>query len=1136
MSLQLILGGSGAGKTRFLYERLIEVSMKRPDDPYLIIVPEQFTMQTQKEIVSLHPRHGTMNLDVLSFQRLAYHIFEELAVEHLEVLDDMGKSMVLRKVAAGERKQLGIFQGHLNQTGFINQLKSMLSELYQYGITPEQLKEMIAQTDRPLLRQKLEDFLVIYQSFQAYIARQYITTEEILDVLCQVIPRSQKIRESVIALDGYTGFTPVQYRLIELFLIHSRQVILTVTIDEKGNPYQEEHAHHLFHMSKHTVCRVSKLARDNQVEQKKDILLKANPHPRFAGREGKKERDALDFLERNLFRYSRAVYEGEQDQIQIYGAVNPSEEIEHVVCRIHALVQEEGLRYRDIAVVTGDLPGYANEIARQFEKNQVPYFMDQKKSILENPMVDLIRAALEMIQRDFDYESVFRYLKTGLISIEEESLYRLENYVLALGIRGFKRWNETWEQVYRGGKQINLEELNQVRQEILTPLSRLREGIKGKDLTVEDRTRALAEFLEGCGLEQKLKVLEAEFTDQGLHSLAMEYSQVYGLVIGLLERLVHLMGKECVSLREYGEILDAGFEEIKVGMIPATVDRVVVGDLTRTRLDRIQALLFVGVNDGIVPARKENGSLLTDPEREFLGAHQMELAPTAQEEGMRQTFYLYLMMTKPEQKLLLSYAAMNSEGKSMRPSSLIGRVKKLFPALRVQTAEEEEGKPWSLPLAKKELIQGLRRFEAEKEQPEFLELYRWFFRSEENRKELEALVDAAFYSYDQKGIGRAAAKALYGPVLSGSVTRLEKYAACAYAHFLQYGLELMERQEYRLAAVDMGNLFHQSIDLCFQTMKEQQGDWKNLTDQQRKDLVHTCVEQVASQYGNTILSSSARNGYLAAKIETITDRTIWALAEQMKKGDFVPAGFEVSFSAIDNLKAMKIALSEDEALHLQGRIDRMDLCEDEEHVYVKIIDYKSGGTSFNLAALYYGLQLQLVVYLDAVMELEARKHPDKEIVPAGIFYYHIQDPLVEKTPEITGEEIDQQILKQLRMNGLVNSSLDVIRHMDREIERESDVIPVAIKDGLVQETKSSVAGGNRFEALRGFVQRKLETSGREILDGSSQVRPYKQGTKTACDYCLYHSVCGFDPKTTGYEFRKFRSYKADEIWEKIEKE
>ncbi len=1132
MSLQLILGGSGSGKTSLMYENIIKQSLEQPDKQFFILVPEQFTMQTQKDIVTIHPNHGTMNIDIVSFQRLAYRVFEELAVENLQVLDDMGKSMVLRKVAAGCKRQLGLFSGHLNQNGFVNQLKSMLSEFYQYGITPQTLTEMVPLAVTPLLKQKLKDFAVIYKGFQDYIEGHYITTEEVLDVLCRVIPDSQLITGSVVALDGYTGFTPVQYRLMELFLQHAGQVMVTVTCDKNVPLYGKVGMHSLFYMSSQVVNRLTDMAVQNKIEKKNDIWCEQRPAFRF------RESRELDYLQQHLFRYTYRPYEGElTGHLEMYQAAGLAEEIRCVIHKIGRMIQEEGLRYRDIAVVTGDLAGYGREISHQFDQNRIPYFMDDKRNVLDNPMVELIRGALEVVMKDFSYESVFRYLRCGLVTEKQEMTDRAENYVLAFGIRGHEKWNTVWERTPRAQKNLNLTELNEFREVIMIPLLVFRDGFGNKEADISEMTAAVIQLLEACQVEEKLSAYQEYFVGQGEYRLAKEYSQVYAMVREMLERLQQLLGQERVSRKEFSRILDAGFEELSLGVIPATVDRVVVGDITRTRLAHVKVLFFVGVNDGIVPMRKEHGTLLSDKEREFFGKHQIELAPTAREDSFRQRFYLYLMMTKPEQKLVVSYTLMGADGKSRRASHLIGEIRQMFPEVPVIECRDELGEGiYSVAEAKKKLIEGLRETadgSKQEERKELLEVYRWFAGSDEYRSDARKLVEAAFYSYDKRGIGQAAANALYGSIVSGSVTRLEQYAACAYAHFLRYGLELMERQRYELAAADIGNLFHDSIDLCFQKMKEEGGDWRTVTEEERRRLVAECVQQVTSDYGNTILNSSSRNAYLSRRVESITQRTVWALQQQIIKGDFTPVGFEVSFSAADNLKAMKISLSEEEALHLRGRIDRLDLCQDEEHVYVKIIDYKSGSTSFDLAALYYGLQLQLVVYMDAVMELTGQQNPDKEVVPAGIFYYNIQDPMIQKGAAQSPEDIDAEILKQLKMNGLVNSELEVIRHLDHDIEKESDIIPVVLKNGEVAEGRSSVANRERFEKLRTYVHKKLTETGREILSGEIGTEPYKSGQRTACDYCPYHAVCGFDKKTSGFEFRRLKSKKTEEVWEDI---
>ena len=1188
VALQFILGGAGSGKTRYLYETAIRESMEHPDTQYLVVVPEQFTMQTQKEIIRLHPRHGVMNIDILSFKRLAYRVFEDLGVSLPVVLDDMGKSMVIRKVAGMKRSKLGLYGHHLEQSGFINQLKSQISELYQYGITPDMLRDVMREAGSPLLKQKLEDLELIYSGFRQYIEEHYITAEEILDILCRELPKWEVLKDSVILLDGFTGFTPVQYRLVELFLLHARKVLCSVTIDPRANAYQEGSIQHLFYMGKHTVCRLDYMARHHGIAKEPDVICSRRPAWRFL------ESPDLDFMEQNLYRYYGNVWDRPADHVVIYKSRGPAGEAAYVCSRIEQMVQEEGLRYRDAAVITGDLASYGRELAHQFDEAGIPYFLDDKKSIMENPLVELIRAALETI-RDFSYESVFRYLKTGLVydraedgdvpgagdvseagdvldfgnltslgnagqpeeavefdgSREHAGLMtdRLENYVRALGIRGWKRWESQWEKPCRGGEKLNLKELNAYRQWILKPLRPLREAFKEEGATIGSVTAALREYLERMGLRGKLEDYSEFFRGRGNpgdENLAREYSQVYDRVLELFERLEGLLGAEKTDMKNYPQILDAGFGEIKVGVIPATIDQVMVGDITRSRLEDVKVLFFVGVNEGTVPQRKSGASLLTDRDRAVFKEFNMELAPTAREDGCIQKFYLYLMMAKPSRRLVLTYAGMSSEGKSQRPSSLIGEVEKLFPGIAVQDEESVDWPVRTVRDGREMLIDGLRKLREEKEgehakAPEgrdaeenaFMELYRYFYCSDEHREKVRQLVDAAFYSYEERGIGRAAARALYGQSLQGSVTRLEQFASCAYAHFLKYGLELMERQEYELEAVDMGNLFHQSIDRCFAVMKERGQDWRGLTEEGRKQLVKECVARVTEEYGNTIMASSARNAYLAGRVERITDRTIWALAEQVKKGDFEPTGFEVSFSAIDNLKAMRISLSEDEDLQLRGRIDRLDLCEDEQHVYVKIIDYKSGTTSFDLAALYYGLQLQLVVYMDAAVEMEERNHPDKEVVPAGIFYYHINDPLADKQEGMTVEEIEKQILRQLRMNGLVNSELDIINHLDRDIQKESDVIPVAIKDGYVQESRSSVASTRRFEDLRRFVNHKLQEAGKDILKGSIGLKPYKQASRTACDYCPYHAVCGFDTKTAGYGYRRLAGLKPEDIWAQI---
>lgn len=1140
MALQLILGNSGAGKSHDIFKKIIEESSQNPKKQFLIIVPEQFTMQTQKEIVSLHPCHGVMNIDIVSFERLAWRIFEELAVERLAVLDDMGKAMVLRKVAAGVKKDLKLFGSHLDQIGFIGELKSMLSEFFQYGLTGERLFELSQEETSPLLKRKLQDMHALYRAFKEYTSERMIAKEELLEILARELPRSALIKNSVVTLDGYTGFTPVQYKVLELLLIYCKRVTVTVTMDPADHPYREASMQELFHMSRHTVCRLIDLAAGAGCGREEDTFLDRVPYWRF------RESPQLQFIERELFRYHAAQYgQGEgRESLFLWQAAAPGREVELVCGEICRLVREEGLRYRDIAVLTGDLPSYSREIVRQFSENGIPFFIDYKKTIMGNPMVELIRAALDAVRKNFSYESMFRYLKTGLAVPVDERLYVLENYVLALGIRGFAKWNAPWERTYRGAELINLLELNELREAILAPLAGLRAIFSDRSADVQAKTEGLVHFLEELGVEEKLRDMEARFHASGEVSLEKEFGQAYGLVMELFDRITALLGEERISRAEYCDILDAGFAEIKVGLIPAVVDQIPVGDITRSRLSHVKALFFVGVNDGVVPCVSGRGGILSEAERNRLKARQVELAPTAREEGFLQRFYLYLALTKPSKALYVSFSMASADGKSLRPSSLVGQLLKLFPGMRIETPDVNALAAWSLPLGLRSVIGGMKKYEEKREDAAFLELFSFFRASGDYGEELRRLGEAVFYSYTDRGIGRTAAKALYSQILRGSVTRMELYASCAYAHFLAYGLELSERPAYELAPADIGNLFHQSIDAYFRRMKEEKRSFRAISDEDRARLVGECVADVAAEYGNTIMKSSARNRYLERKVRRIMDRTIWALTEQLKKGDFEPGGFEVTFTPADNLRAMKIPISREEAIHLRGRIDRIDLCEDGDLLYLKIIDYKTGKTKFDLTELYHGLQLQLVVYMDAAVEKVQRERPEKRVIPAGIFYYHIDDPMLDRGEAALDEDDSPDpagILKKLRMNGLVNGDPAALGHLDHRLDFggggsvDSSVVPVSIKDDAIVMRRSSVAGEERFAALGAFVNQKMRRMGREILDGRVSVSPYKNGMRTACDFCPYHSVCGFDLKTEGYGFRRLDSPGAEEIWEQIVK-
>ena len=1139
MSLRFYFGPSGSGKSHRIYEEIMQRAAQEPGRNFLIIVPDQFTMQTQKDLVIRSDRGGILNIDVLSFGRLSHRILEEVGTKEMPVLDDTGKSLVLQKIAADLKEQLPAMGSLLHKQGYIHEVKSAISEFMQYGISTQDMDKLIASAEkRGALAMKLRDLKTLYRGFQDYIRDHFITTEETLDVLRRSLVKSKILPDSVVVFDGFTGFTPIQNRLIQELMRVCEETIVTVTIGEEEDPYQMDGEQKLFHLSKKTVADLVKLAAEAEVTRGEDVFVKGGPN-RFT------EASALCYLEQNLFRYQYEPYTEKQCEIRMFEALSPREEVHQTALYIRKLIREEGLTYRDIAVVIGDLEGYASYVETEFGQLEIPCFLDRTRGIVLNPMIEYIKSALQLYIRDFSYDTVFHFLRSGMADISREEIDELENYVIRTGARGYRTYSRLFtrrtEEMQQGSGQEDteraeetLERLNRIRQQFADTVEILHMAPRAKAGEYVDH---LYDFLEQNQVQQKLLNYQQRFEQEGDLAKAREYAQIYRLVMDLLDQIYELLGEEEISLQEFADILEAGFGEITVGTIPQNVDRIVVGDMERTRLKQVKVLFFLGVNDGNIPKNASKGGIISDMDREFLIESGTEMAPSPRQQMYIQRLYLYLNMTKPSERLYLSYAKVNSDGKGIRPSYLIDTVRKLFPQLAVEypqnrsRLEQIEGRQEGARYLAEELREYADGTLREEERQDFYLMYRAYEADPEGRDRLTA---AAFRRYKESGLSRIVARALYGRQLENSVSRLETYAACACRHFLQYGLSLQEREEFGFEVSDMGNVYHAVLENFAGKLAESGRTWWDFDENFATQAIKEAVEGYAATYGETVLYSSARNEYAITRMSRILTRTVLTLQQHLKQGSFQPDDYELSFRFAENLDSIHVDLSEEEKMHLQGRIDRIDVSEDAEHVYVKVIDYKSGNKKFDLAALYYGLQLQLVVYMNAAMELESRKHPDKEIVPAALLYYHIDDPTIETPVELTQEQINEEILTKLRMNGVVNSDPAVVERLDRFLQDKSKVIPVEKKKDGSFSARSGILSREELQVVSAYVDTKIRQIGREILDGKIAANPYEKGNEEACTYCAYKKVCGFDGSIPGYEKRQLEDLDKQTLMQRMQ--
>lgn len=1108
MSLQFIFGPSGSGKSQYLCDYIIKESMAHPEQSFIVLVPEQFTMQTQKDFVMRHPDRGIMNIDILSFGRLAYRVFEETGGGTQPVLDDEGKNLILRKIAGDYEEHLRVLKGNMKKLGYISEVKSVISEFTQYDIGEEELERVMeASKEDSALYFKLKDIMLLYRGFTEYLKKKYITKEELLDVLSREIGKSELMKNSTVVLDGFTGFTPVQNRLLRELLVHCRRVMVTALMDDRENPYLYRHPFQLFALSKRMVVSLSELAKEVKAEIEDPVCRYERPICRF------KENKALEFLERNLFRHGHTAFEEDMEALSIHAARNPREEAFLAAGKIRALVRKEGYRYREVGVIVSDMEAYGDYLEEAFENYRIPVFMDHKRSILLNSFVEYIRSLLDMAEQSFTYESVFRFLRTNLAGFSGDEISAMENYVIGFGIKGYKNWQREWKNYLEGMTGAELEELNHCRVKFVEKVDGLVFVLKQRKKTVKDITIALYEFMVREELQLKLKKQEEMFQREGESALAKEYAQIYRILIELFEKLVELLGEEPVGLGEYCKLLDAGLSEARVGVIPPGPDQVVVGDVERTRLKDVKALFFLGANDAYLPGALLRTGLLSERDREKFSKEKLALSPGGKEKAYIQKFYLYMNLTKPSERLCVYYSKVSQAGKSLRPAYLIQELLKLYPKLQVVDEEEQDISAGELTeqMGIELLIRGFQ--EERKMDAAWQELYAWYLRDSKWRTKLGRLLDAGYYRCPSDNLTRETARELYGADFEDSITRIEQFSACAFAHFLTYGLKLKERQEYDFQAVDLGNICHSALEIFSKRVEESGEGWDTLTDERRIQYIEESVDKAAAAFGSSVLYSSARNEYMIVRIKKMLDRTVWALTRQLAAGDFVPSAYELRFGS--------------------GKIDRVDICEEDGKRYVKVLDYKTGRKTFDPAALYYGLQLQLMVYMDAAFREEERNHPECEIVPAGVFYYRIQDPLVEKCE---GNKDTEAILKALKPDGMINMKDEVLRHLDRHMEGESLAIPVKYnKNGSLVKNSKAVPE-EEFRLMMRHAVRKTKESHREILMGQAQAVPYRKGSESGCDYCRYRHVCGFDTKIPGYRYREMAKLDRQEAVAAMKKE
>lgn len=1143
MGLRFIYGRAGSGKTEFCLREIKSRIEEGGTHPLMLLVPEDYSFQAEKKLLKCVGDKGLMRAQVLSFKRMAYRVFSEVGGLTRQHMNTAGRCMLIYRTMEKHKDEFKVYGRAVRQQGFVDTVSDMITEFKIYDISPEELKETAARIEgRDILKDKLHDISLIYWEFENALHENYIDSEDDLSLLRGKMDECSLFDGAEVWIDGFSMMTPQQLNIIEKLMQKACRVNVTLCTDYLSGGRGGDSTD-IFSPIKNMEGKILKIAESANTGREKPVRIYDEACQRF------KDSSEIYHLERNYSTYPWERFEKETEDITLFKAANKYTEIQSIARDIISLCRDKGLRYKDIAVVARDTKGYERLIGAIFSEFQIPYFLDQKKDISDNPIVVLIVSAIEIFNKNWSYEAVFKYLKTNLSGLQREEIDLIENYVLTWGIKG-RRWTDgkDWDFWHEKDSQgelstedlDSLNKINHIKNKVVCPLTDFYSQVKGRK-KAREISAALFEFLCAIGVPAVIENLVEKFKEERELSLGDEYSKVWNMLMDALDQVVKMVGEEEMDLNEYARVLTTGLKEYKIGLIPPSVDQVTFGSVERLKSHEIKALYVIGVNDGIFPAVSSEEGILNDRDREMLKNMGISLAPDTREMVFEEEYLIYTTLTSPQKYLKISYSLADHEGKAMRPSRIISRLKKIFPYLTedggVTGAAKEDIKLISSPGSTfNELISALRRGDDSGElSPLWKDVYSWYVTKEDWRDSCKRALSAFSYSNQVKPVNPGKIRGLYGKQVQFSVSRLEKFAKCPFSYFVQYGLKARERKVFELSPPDLGSFIHTVLDKFSTYIDEKKISWRDLDREWCREAISQIVDNTVEGTSGSIFKSSARYKYLKDRLKKVIERAVWLISLHIKKGGFDPEGHEILFGEKGKYPPISIELPSGEKINLIGRIDRIDTMEREEGVYVRIVDYKTGDKTFNLSDIYNGLELQLLIYLDAILEYGA-KNKDKRVIPGGILYFRIDDPLVKSQGDLDEESLEKEIMKRLKMRGLLLSDVKVVKEMDRGMDRYSLIIPAILKSDGTLDARSQIAALEDFQALRKRVKKMIVGLCEDMLKGNISISPYKSNKETPCKYCSYRPVCRFDVTIKENSYRIIRSLKKDEVWDAVRQE
>ncbi len=1073
--MKIIYGRSGSGKSEYIYNKIKKE--KNNKIKTYIITPEQFSFTAEKKLLDTLEEGATTNVEVLSFERMAYRVIKETVGENTKNLIKSSKAIIISSLLEEYQKNFNFLSKNMEN---VDMILTQITEFKKHNITVEMLEKQIKETKDTYLKLKLTDMYLIYSKYQEKIQEEYIDENDLLLYLAENIEKSHLFDNSIFYIDEFAGFTKQEYTVLESILKIAKDVYITVCTDDLRVIKSPEVD--IFYDNKQTIQSLKQIG-----EIDEEIFL--DKQYRF-------KNDELKHLEKNIFAIPYTIYEKNVENISLTMAKNQYEEIENVARKIYNLVRDNNYRYRDIGIITKNLEEYSSLCKAIFSEYDIPVFIDEEKDITQDIFIKYVLSILDIFAKNWSYEAVFNYLKTGIVKIDK--IYELENYCLKWNIKGKKWYEKPWD--FDEDKSFI-----EIQKNIITPLLELKNNLNGVK-TAEKISKELYNFILKNTNEDEIE------------------SESYNAVIDVLDEIADIFKDEKMNFETYIKLLKTGISYKEIGQIPQTQDKVTVGDVNRSKTHKIKAIFIIGVNDGTFPSVPSSEGFFNDKDREFLKNEGLELAKGTLEKMYEENFNIYKAFSTAEEKVYISYPAADIEDKPLRRSTMISKLKKIFPKLKEEVYNFSTNEIYNKNVTFSNLLANINNI-----QGKWHEIYSWYKNNPKWLNKLNNALDGLDYTNVPEKINKENVKRLYGDTLHTTVSRLESYRSCSFAYYLKYGLKLSDKEKMDIKPIDTGSFMHEVIDRFFKKVD----NIKTISEEEMKKALDEIIEDELSLPKNYIFTATAKFRTLVIRLKKVIYLSMKYIIQSLKYSEFDVLQTELEFGN-NSYPPIEMTLDNGKKISITGKIDRIDIAKTPNGKYIRIIDYKSSSKDIELNKVIAGLQLQLLTYVDAIVQKE-------NVEPAGALYFTLLEPkLAGASKSMTKEEIEEIIKKNYKMNGLVLADVNVIKMMDTTLESgKSDIIPVSLNDsGEINYKNSKTVTREEFENLQKYTIKIIKQISKEIFDGEINLKPYYMvnGKKTPCSYCEYKSICQFNPRMKGNNYFYVGNKPRREILDELGKE